>query len=287
VSPQSNWGGIVSQYGLSEVQFLYTPTYAGNPDPGLAQEDVSPDALLQWRPGREAVSHQVYFGTDEQTVAGSTTPAGTTAQISFDPGPLQLATTYFWKVAEVNEAADPSLWQGPVWSFTTAGFIAVDDFEAYTDEANRIYNTWIDGWDVPANGSQVGYAQAPFAERSIVHDGRQSMPLTFDNSTAAYSEAERAFDAPQDWTTHGVQALSLYFYGPTGNTVGQLYVKIDGRKAAYPGPADDLKKGEWVPWRVDLPSLGADLKSVKTLIIGIEGAGAAGTLFIDDIQLLP
>jgi hypothetical protein len=288
VTARSNWGGIVTQYGLSEVQFLYTPTYAGHPDPGPAQEGVAPGVLLQWRPGREAASHQVHFGTEEQAVTGSTAPVETTSQTSFDPGPLHLATTYFWRVDELNEAESPSLWQGAIWSFTTAESIVVDDFEAYTDdEGSRIYETWVDGWEVPANGSQVGYAQAPFAERSTVHGGRQSMPLTFDNATAAYSQAERAFDAPQDWTAHGVKTLSLYFYGPTGNTVGQLYLKVDGTKAAYTGPADDLKKGEWVPWTVDLPSLGANLTSVRTLTVGIEGAGASGILFIDDVQLLP
>ncbi len=288
LTAKSNWGGIVSQYGLSEVQFLYTPTYAGNPNPASAQEDVRPDTLLQWRPGREAVSHEVHFGTDQQGVASSTAPAQTTSQTNFDPGPLQLATTYFWRVDELNEAESPSLWQGPVWSFTTSEYIAVDDFEAYTDdEGSRIYETWVDGWEVPANGSQVGYAQAPFAERSTIHGGRQSMPLAFDNATAAYSEAERTFDAPQDWTAHGVKTLSLYFYGPAGNTVGQLYLRVNGTKTAYAGPADDLKKAEWVQWTVDLPSLGANLTSVRTLTVGIEGAGASGTLFIDDVQLLP
>jgi len=288
VNAQSNWGGIVAQYGLSEVQFLYTPTYAGNPDPGSAQEGVTPNALLQWRPGREAVSHQVHFGMDEQAVASSTTPVATASQSSFDPGPLQLATTYFWRVDEINGAMSPSLWQGPVWSFTTAEFIAVDDFEAYTDdEGSRIYETWVDGWEVPANGSQVGYAQAPFAERSTIHGGRQSMPLAFDNTSATYSEAERTFDAAQDWTAHGVKTLALHFYGPAENTVGQLYLKINGTKVAYAGPADDLKKAEWAQWSVDLPSLGINLKSVRTLTVGIEGTGATGTLFIDDVQLLP
>jgi hypothetical protein len=42
-----------------------------------------------------------------------------------------------------------------------------------------------------------------------------------------------------------------------------------------------------VQWSIDLASLGADLKSVKSLIVGVEGAGAVGTLFLDDIQLRP
>ena len=56
--------------------------------------------------------------------------------------------------------------------------------------------------------------QAPFAEKTIVHGGKQSMPLEYDNSESPYySEAERTFDTPQDWTTNGADTLSLYFQG--------------------------------------------------------------------------
>jgi hypothetical protein len=42
-----------------------------------------------------------------------------------------------------------------------------------------------------------------------------------------------------------------------------------------------------MPWTIDLASTGADLQSVTTLAIGIDGAGAAGKLLIDDICLFP
>ncbi|MCU0914726.1 MAG: discoidin domain-containing protein [Planctomycetes bacterium] len=285
LTAKSNWGGVARQCGLSEVRFLYTPTYASHPNPAAGKTGVSPDPELQWRPGREAATHQVYFGTDAQAA----NLAATTTQPNYDPGPLDLAKTYYWKVAEVNAAQTPSTWPGSVWSFTTSEFLVVDDFESYTDdEGSRIYETWIDGWDVAANGSQVGYAQAPFAERAIVHGGRQAMPLAFDNSgTATYSEAQRTFAAPQDWTPHGVKTIALYFYGPAANTVGTVYAKIDGKKVAYAGAADDLKKAAWVQWRIDLSAFGTNLKSIKSLAIGVEGAGALGTLFLDDIQLRP
>jgi len=288
LTPANNWGGLSPQYGLSEVRFFYTPTRASDPTPEPAQPDVSPDILLQWRPGREAVSHQVYFSDDQQAVINGTAPAQTTAEAGFDPGSLLLAKTYSWRVDEINEAASPSLWQGTVWTFTTSAFLVVDDFESYTDdEGSRVYQFWIDGYDDPANGSQVGYGEAPFAERTTVHGGRQSMPLTYDNTSAAYSEAELTFDDAQDWTAHGVKTLSLYFYGPAENTTGQLYVKINGTRVNYAGAADDLKKAQWTQWTIDLSPLGVNLESIKTLGIGIEGASALGKLFIDDVQLLP
>ena len=112
------------------------------------------------------------------------------------------------------------------------------------------------------------------------------MPLAYNNSPAAYSQAERTFDAAQDWTKYGLKTLSLMFYGDPNNT-GQLYLKINNTKVAYTGPAEDLKKAQWQPWNIDLASTGANLKSVTKLAIGVDGAGAAGKLYIDDIRLYP
>ncbi len=90
----------------------------------------------------------------------------------------------------------------------------MDDFESYTnDEGGRIYETWIDGW-TNGTGAVVGYLQAPFAERTIVHGGQQSMPMEYNNiKTPFYSEAERQFAPVQDWTVSGAMDLSLWVRG--------------------------------------------------------------------------
>jgi hypothetical protein len=291
LTAKNNWGGLARQCGLSEVRLLYTPTYASDPKPGPAQASVSPDIELQWQPGREASLHEVYFSSDKQAVADGKAPVVTTTRPGYDLGPLDLAKTYYWRVDEVNEAKTPRTWPGGVWSFSTSEYLVVDDFESYTDQVgNAIFDTWVDGYANKLSGSTVGYAtakQGTFGERQIIHGGRQSMPLTYDNSTAAYSEAQRTFEAPQDWTAHGAKTLSLYFYGPAENKGGQLYLKVNGTKVAYAGAADDLKKGQWVPWSVDLASLGVNLKNVPSLIVGVDGAGASGMVYIDDIQLRP
>jgi len=99
-------------------------------------------------------------------------------------------------------------------------YLLVDDFESYNDldlgvaESNRIFKTWIDGYEQPTSGSTVGYADAPFCEQTIVHGGEQSMPLFYDNSGLAnYSEATMALGYPRDWTEQGVGVLSLWFRG--------------------------------------------------------------------------
>ena len=182
--------------------------------PAAGQTGVAVDTVLSWRPGREAASHQVYFGTDQQAVANGTAPVKTVSNDSFNPGPLSLGTTYYWKVAEVNNAKTPSTWTGDVWSFTTKEYVVVDDFESYNDKDNCIFDTWIDGYTDKKSGSTVGYLQAPFAETTIVHGGKQSMPLAYNNGKSPYySEATRDLGTAQDWTGNGATHLDLWFRG--------------------------------------------------------------------------
>jgi len=276
--------GATGQFGLSEVRFLSIPVHAGDPDPESGATGVEVSAELSWRTGREAASHEVYLSENEVAVADGTALIATVDSTLADPRVLALASTYYWKVNEVNAAEVISVWEGEIWSFTTADFIVVEDFESYDDDENRIYQSWVDGYGVSSNGSTVGHLESPFAERTIVHGGRQSMPLFYDNAGAAISETELTLN--QDWTASGVQRLTLYFQGAEGNG-GQLYVKINGVKVSYSGDPGDVSSPAWVPWTIDLAAVGGNLGDVNSLAIGIEGAGASGVVYIDDIRLYP
>ncbi len=274
----SGWG-MLQQYGLAEVRFMYIPAQAREPQPADGATDVSVDSGLVWRSGRDAVSHEVYFGTDSETLP----LVDTVAASSYSPSELVLDTTYYW---QINEVQDAESWLGPIWSFATQEYLVVDDFESYNDDIDAhttIFDAWIDGW-VNDNGSTVGYFDAPFAEKTIVHGGSQSMPFEYDNS-GGYSFAEAELSLSANWAANGIKSLSLYFYGAEGNT-GQLYVKINNAKILYDGPSINLVRPSWQLWSIDLSKAG-NVSSVRTLIIGIEGAGAKGILYIDDIGLYP
>ncbi|HSV98844.1 MAG TPA: LamG-like jellyroll fold domain-containing protein [Sedimentisphaerales bacterium] len=208
----SNWGGVAQQVSLSEVRFFYVPVQAREPQPANAATDVPLTASMNWRPGREATSHKVFFGTDGYTVAAGTAASSTVTDHVFTPPALTFGTRYFWKV---DELGGDGPYAGPVWDFTTQQYAAIDDFEGYTDdEGSRIYESWIDGVTDGRSGSTVGYMQAPFAEKKIVHTGKQAMPLTYDNSTSPFvSEAELAFDSAQNWTANGADSLVVWFRG--------------------------------------------------------------------------
>jgi Gylcosyl hydrolase family 115 C-terminal domain/F5/8 type C domain len=209
LTANSNWGGVFPEYGLSEVRFFSVPAHPREPQPADGQTNVDPEAMLGWRAGREAVSHEVYFGTDPEALA----LAGAVDTAGYDPGTLDFGTTYTWNIVEVNEAASPSVWEGDLWSFSVTEYAVVEDFESYDDADDRIFDTWVDGW-VNETGSTVGYLEAPFAETTIVHGGKQSMPLAYANTDAPwYSETQRIFDTPQDWTVSGADTLLVHFQG--------------------------------------------------------------------------
>jgi hypothetical protein len=199
------------------------PVRAGNPRPSNEAVGAKLMAILKWSPGIYAASHDVYFGTDADAVADATktSPEFKGSQAlgseSYDAGKLDWQTTYHWRVDEVNDTSPDSPWIGKVWSFTTADFLTVDDFEDYTedDAANEaIWQHWIDGFGVATNGSQVGYLMPPYAEQTIVHGGSQSMPLAYNNvAGVTNSEAELTLTYPRDWTEEGVSQLSLWFRG--------------------------------------------------------------------------
>ena len=273
ITVHDNWGSL-TQYGLSEVRFLYIPISAREPEPTDGATNVDVDAVLSWRSGREAASHQVSLGT----APGALEAAGSVTDNVFTPAELNLDTTYYWKVDEVNEAEAVSTWEGSVWSFTTVEYLVVDDFEGYNDDDNVIFESWIDGW-VNDNGSQVGHLVEPFAETTTVHSGSQAMPLFYDNTGYTFAEAELGLS--QDWMTNGIYSLSFYYYGDSDNT-GQLYVKINGVQVDCTG---DLTAATWQVCNVDLTTVGTNLTSVTSLAIGIEGSGAAGVVYVDDIRL--
>ena len=306
-----NWGfdvvddgaRMLLSAGVGRVIEIIDARIADAPSPPASAADARQTSLLSWSPGVSAAAHDVYFGVDATAVAtGSPATAvyrGRQAldQTMFDPGLLEWGKVYYWRVDEVNEANPSSPWKGRVWTFTTADFLVVDDMESYTDtEGQRIYETWIDGYP-DRNGSTVGNLIAPFAEQTIVHGGRQSLPMDYDNAkTPFYSEATLEFASPQDWTVHGVNTLALFIRGTAANGVAPLYVVIEdsaGKSAAGTHPdAALVTKAVWTEWKVPLSSFaGVNPAQVKKLSLGVgtrtdPKAVIFGRLYFDDIRVV-
>jgi len=283
---------------------LSLPVRASRSKPSNGAVDVKQIQILSWSPGDYAASHEVYFGTDQEAVRNADTASPeykgsrNLGSESYDPGKLEWDTTYYWRVDEVNNANPDSPWVGNLWSFTTAGFLIVDDFESYNDldpddpESNRIFNAWLDGYGIPTNGSIVGYENPPFAEQSIVHSGRQSMPLYYDNSIG-YSEATLTLTYPRDWTENGVNTLTIWFRGISDNAAETLYVALNGSAVVNHDNPNAAQIEEWTEWNIDLQAFadqGVNLANVNTIALGLGNrnnpvAGGSGTMYFDDIRL--
>ena len=306
---QSNWGGVLMSYSLSEVQFTRIPVVARTPDPASGSADVLPDAVLAWRAGRDAGQHTLYISTDQNEVADGLAPSVTSGTSSLDLGSLalELGKTYYWRVDEVNEAQATSVWSGPVWSLSIVDALTVDDFESYSNVSpDRPFQAWLDGFGYSAddffpvayggNGTGAGIGHDIWSLSSPHYDGEimettntmagssQSMPFYYSNSGGVASETQRTFAVPQDWTIGGAQTLSIAFSGQAGNT-GTLYVKINDTKVTYQLDAGNIALSAWQVWNIDLAEVGGNLSSVSKMSIGVDGATASGMILIDDMKL--
>ncbi|MBN2314541.1 MAG: LamG domain-containing protein, partial [Sedimentisphaerales bacterium] len=211
----------LSQEEIQEIM-RGDPLLAWRPSPADGSNpDIDSAIPLSWSPGESASQHDVYVGTDKDAVtsadATDTTGIyrGRQSARTYTPGDVEWGGgPYYWRVDEVN--TDGTVTKGRIWDFTVADFILVDDFESYTDDdanGKAIWQAWLDGYGVADNGSQVGYLLPPYAEKTIVNSGLQSMPFVYDNTSATNSEAAMALTTPRDWTRHGLAHLSLWFQG--------------------------------------------------------------------------
>ena len=305
----SNWGGLLSQYGVSEVQFYGLPMVARTPDPASGSI-VLPDRVAIWRAGREAATHDISASPDPHALIDGTASSvsAQTSELDLSVLDLTLGQTIYWRVDEVNDSVSPSVWQGPVWDFAVLPYLVVDDFDSYSNiSPNRPFQTWLDGFGYSSDeffpqsyggngtGSGIGHDiwslssphyDGDIMEGSIAKSG-SSMPLYFNNTNGlTLSEAGRTLTPAQDWTAYGIKSLTVNFHGGPDNS-GQLYAKINGVRIEYDGLSDALQREQWIPWNIDLSGVSTDLSHVTSLAIGIDNAGATGVLTIDDIRLYP
>jgi hypothetical protein len=274
-----------------DVWSFTTEGAVGNPNPAKGAVDVTQTPVLTWEPGFGA-SYDIYFGTDPDALEQKA--SGNLGAESYEPGQLEWNTTYYWRVDEANSANADSPWTGPLWSFTTANFLIIDDMEGYNDLdptdplSNRIFNAWIDGYGDPTNGSLVGSENPPFAEQAIVHTGNQSMPMYYDNS-AGKSEATLTLTSNRDWTINGVDTLTIWFRGASGNAAEALYVTLNGSARVDNDNPDAATMTGWNEWSIDLQVFadqGVNLTNVNSITLGLGNVtGGTGTIYFDDIRL--
>ena len=148
-SSGEQWDGVIFGVAISNEKLApgsfaipnRPVSEASEPDPADEAADVRPDVLLSWMPGKSAVAHDIYFGTNADDVSNAErgNPLNVLAgqgqsEAVFEPGLLEFGQTYYWRVDEV--AADNTIFQGPVWSFTVEPYLSALGAEQITATAS-------------------------------------------------------------------------------------------------------------------------------------------------------
>ncbi|MHC4665581.1 MAG: LamG domain-containing protein [Planctomycetota bacterium] len=296
---------------------------AWGPSPYDGQPDAPRDANLGWKPGEYADSHDVYFGTDYEDVrdANTTVTLGVfkdnQSEIVYDLNLLDLDTTFYWRIDEVNDN-NGFKWKGKVWRFTTVDFLIIDDMESYVDSED-LYWTWVDGrrqeiiWGGWYSGSMLYLGERPLYE---VHSGDKVMRYGYFIGVTPLPHAEAWLPLPadkRDWTREDVRILLLYFYGMSTNDATdneQMYVGVEDTNGTYAEirygdyrgeDMNDINEPEWHSWYIALEDFNdpcyaevpndVNVKDVNRLYIGFGNRRASelppgeGEVKFDDIRL--
>ena len=296
--PDGRWKG--------EVWSFAATGRATNPSPTDGARGVPVSAVLSWTPGTDSDTHDVYIGTNRAAVeiagTGDDEFKGNHDVNSYDPSPLLVDTTYYWRIDEVNDVTV----KGKVWSFTTRSYVVVDDMDSYALYVNDIFDTWLDYRTIFTNTEVDVHTEA--TDANLVRDGN-SMLYDYDNArmdpNKNYGSMVIAsisnLDIGPDWTINGAKAFSLYFYGLSGNSAtvnDRMYVALwdssDNFGVVYHPDANTLAEEEWHEWSVNLQDYndaGVDLTDVSKIALGLgvygggDTKGGNGILYFDDFRL--
>jgi len=145
---------LMAAHWLGQYHKTY-PGLAADPNPAYGELNVSTDIVLTWAPGSNALSHDIYLGTDYSAVrnADKNCPEYKANEIAatFTAEGLAEETPHYWRIDEVGPNGETTT--GALWSFTTQNEKVRMCFPADTI-------VWVDGKLVPiidvVPGQKVG-----------------------------------------------------------------------------------------------------------------------------------
>ncbi len=238
--------------------FTAAPATAYAPQPWNGVHGAGTDADLAWTAGVDALSHDVYFGTDKAAVAAGdpSTFKGNQQRATYEPGTLAENTAYYWRVDEHDTGG--AVHPGELWSFRTIGpevgvkaryFSGLDaaGIPVLTRIENAIDHNWGNG-EVAAGLSDTVSArwtadlEAPFTETF-------QLITTSDDGVRLWLDGRLLIN---HWTNHGttedvasvnlvagqVYLLEMAWYENSGGAVAGLSWQSPsvGRQVIPAGP---------------------------------------------------
>lgn len=218
--PSNGWGET-EDYTVIVEALAEPPACATNLVPAdLATDINSANTILSWTNGGSAATYDVFFGTDpDALVLVSDDQVGTT----FNPGPLELSSTYYWQVVPTNSIGTNN--NCLVTSFVTSGSIDIimtDGLTVTTCDANF--------YDM--GGSAGNYTSSVNQTLTILPSTpNSSIQVSFNSfNTEATWDGIYVFDGPD------INSPLIASANPAGNAFGPLTQPGAFWGTVIPGP---------------------------------------------------
>ena len=277
---------MAQQYGLSEVLFYSVPVRPTELSPDDGTRDLGTEVELSWVPGREAVTHEVYLGTDQSALdLLATLDLEETRYLAT----VELNSTYYWQIVEVNDAATPASWSSDIMTFHTLA-VATDPG---ADNLVHQY-TFEDGTSNDSVGQAHGtlMGDAAVVDGSLVTDGVDDW-MEMDSAAIAINTYTTGLTL-ELWSTQGPEnqsfSMTASFGGTWENGLGQDYLAISTTRGNELSRAMIANTPDQdAPWEnevgVDGPELNDELAHHYVLTVDDPAADGSGELayYIDGV----
>lgn len=258
-------------------QFKTITGAASDPIPEDDDVGIDVNTVLSWTAGEGATSYDIYFSDVEADVISGAAFVLSKTGTTYDPGLLDGATTYFWRIDAVGPGGTS---EGEIWSFTTGAGQATDPD--------------------PLDG-QAGIGLLPTLQWTP-GVGTTTQDIYFGTSETAVGNANR-FSAQFQGNVPGgassfvpdpLSGLTFYYWRIDsvtldGTTKGEVWQFRTGPgKATNPTPADfaiDQSIEVNLTWTAGTGAVTHDVYFSETLADVVNGAPAAfqgnqaGTIF--------
>ena len=313
---------------------------ASKPRPRDTQYGLSEPLQLSWTGGdfTQPTGHRVFFGTNSSAVLSApistssadiryTTNVQYRGTVNAPVYPLTRLTevvnatswslipgkTYYWRIDEVNNVTTGSTvvgGKGPVWSFTYAPFITIEDFEDYNNTAD-VNAVWTMGKTTTCPDSLVPRNMRGVLTYAIDTTAGKHGMFHYNNTSGnnPFSEVNRPYIGGTVFTsTSGVfstppAALRVDYVGAPLNSAvpiyDTMYVALEdtaGHVGVYSNSDGATQITTWQQWYIALNDANfatVNKAAVNGFMLGVGlrcttdsyGSTGDGNLMVDNIRL--
>lgn len=195
--------------GIGEIRFYQKSSCSIQPNPIDNSINVGVEPTLTWTPGRDAVLHDVYLGTDFNLVCAANTSSaeylGNFDTAHVEVGRLNFNTDYYWRVDEISGSTKT---KGRIWTFSTGSAAATYLYPANSDTQIYPYHNnlrWSAGVSAVSHNVYLG------SSYSDVNNATTLSPEFKGNQSDTFFDISNlSFDTIYYWRVDELDGFSTY-----------------------------------------------------------------------------